>query len=102
MLWLPLAFGLAGFAWPRRAVPWLALAGSIATLGLAIGLVADFNPGVAGLQHTVDHAWIPSLGVRYQLGVDGISVFLILLTALLWAAATAFSALRTPDRPRIY
>jgi NADH-quinone oxidoreductase subunit M len=102
MLWLPIAVGLAGFVWPRRAVAWLALTGSLATLGLAIALVAGFDTGVAGLQYTVDHAWIPDLGVRYQLGVDGISLFLVLLTALLWAGATAFSALRPPERPRIY
>jgi NADH-quinone oxidoreductase subunit M len=102
MLWLPIAVGLAGFVWPRRAVAWLALTGSLATLGMAIALVAGFDTGVAGLQYTVDHAWIPDLGVRYQLGVDGISLFLVLLTALLWAGATAFSALRPPERPRIY
>ena len=70
--------------------------------GPAIALVADFHAGEPGLQHTVNESWIPDLGVRYQLGVDGISLFLILLTALLWAGATIFSAFRVPDRPRIY
>ncbi len=102
MLWVPLGVGLACFAWPRRAVPWLATAGSLVTLGLAVALVADFRPGAPGLQHAVDHAWIPGLGVRYELGVDGISLFLVLLTALLWAAASAFSALRPPERTRNY
>ena len=50
----------------------------------------------------MNESWIPDLGVRYQLGVDGISLFLILLTAILWAGATAFSALRVPDRARVY
>ncbi|MGZ5340935.1 MAG: complex I subunit 4 family protein, partial [Solirubrobacterales bacterium] len=72
------------------------------TLGLAIWLLADFDTGAAGLQHTVDESWIPDLGVRYQLGVDGISIFLVLLTALLWAAATAWSAIRTPERARTW
>ena len=39
------------------------------------------TPAPPGLQHVVDESWIPDLGVRYQLGVDGISVFLVLLTA---------------------
>ena len=56
------------------------------TLGLAIGLVADFDADAAGLQHVVDESWIPDLGVRYQLGVDGISVFLVVMTAVLWFA----------------
>jgi NADH-quinone oxidoreductase subunit M len=102
LLWVPLAVGLAAFAWPRDAVRWLSLAGTVATLGLAIALVADFQTGVPGLQHIVDESWIPDLGVRYQLGVDGISLFLILLTAIGWTAATAFSAFRPVDRPRTY
>ena len=59
--------------------------------------LAQFDSG-AGLQHTVDESWIPDLGVRYQLGIDGISLFLVLLTAVLWLAATLWSALNTPDR----
>src|SRR3954452_15531470 len=102
LLWLPLAAGLLCFAVPRLAVPAIALLGTLGTLGLAIALVADFNTGIAGLQQTVDESWIPDLGVRYELGVDGISLFLILLTALLWAGATAFSMFRMPERNRIY
>src|SRR3954447_8664849 len=102
LLWLPLAAGLLCFAVPRRAVPAIALLGTLGTLGLAIALVADFNTGIAGLQQTVDESWIPDLGVRYEIGVDGISLFLILLTALLWAGATAFSMFRMPERNRIY
>ena len=56
------------------------------------------TPAAAGLQHVVDESWIPDLGVRYQLGVDGISVFLVLLTAVLWFAATLWSALRGAGR----
>lgn len=106
ILWLPLAVGLACFVVPRRVAPWLATAGALAVLGLAIGLAIDFDSGVGGLQHTVDESWIADLGVRYQLGVDGISVFLVLLTALLWAGGTAFSALRgdpaDPGWARLY
>jgi NADH-quinone oxidoreductase subunit M len=102
MLWLPVAVGLSCFAVPRRAVPAVATIGSLCALGLAIALVASFHAGQAGLQHPVNESWIPDLGVRYQLGVDGISLFLVLLTALLWAGATAFSAFRVPDRPGIY
>ena len=104
LLWLPVVVGLLGFALPRRAVAPVAVAGSLGTLGLAIALVADFHLGTPVLQHTVDVSWIPALGVRYQLGVDGLNVFLVALTALLWAGATAFSAFRPPEsgRERIY
>lgn len=102
LLWLPLATGLACLLLPRRAIPVAATAGALATLVLAIVLAAGFDPGVAGLQHPVDESWIPDLGVRYELGVDGISVFLVLLTALVWAGAVLWSALHQPDRARNY
>jgi NADH-quinone oxidoreductase subunit M len=102
LLWAPLAVGVLCLLVPRRMVPGIAASGAISVLAIAIGLVADFESGVAGLQFAVDESWIPDLGVRYQLGVDGISVFLVLLTALLWAAATAFAAFRKTDRPRSF
>ena len=68
---------------------------------LAVVVVAGFDPS-GGLQHTVDASWIPALGVRYQLGVDGISLFLVLLTTVLWLAATIWSALNPPERQRLY
>jgi NADH-quinone oxidoreductase subunit M len=93
ILWAPLAAGVLALLLPRATSRWIAVAGTLVTLGFAIGLVADFDSAVPGLQHVVDESWIPDLGVRYQLGVDGISVFLVLLTAVLWVAATLFAAL---------
>jgi len=102
LIWLPLAAGLLCFLAPRRVVPLVALLGTLGTLGLAVAVLADFQTGTAGLQQTVNESWIPDLGVRYELGVDGISLFLLLLTALLWAGATGFSIFRMPERRRIY
>jgi NADH-quinone oxidoreductase subunit M len=101
LLWLPFAAGLLACLAPRRLAGWVAALGALGALGLAIGLVADLDPD-GGLQHVVDESWIPDLGVRYQLGVDGISVFLVLLAAALWFAATAWSAIRTPERARTF
>ena len=95
LLWAPLAGGLLAALAPRRVSRWAALLGALVALGLAIGLAVDFASGTAALQHSVDESWIPDLGVRYQLGVDGISVFLVLLTATLWFASTLWSALRS-------
>jgi NADH-quinone oxidoreductase subunit M len=101
LLWAPLAAGLLALFFPSRLSGWVAVLGPLATLVLAIAIVAQFDPS-AGIQHTVDESWIPTLGVRYQLGVDGISLFLVLLTAVLWFAATLWSAINTPERPRNY
>jgi NADH-quinone oxidoreductase subunit M len=102
LLWLPVVVGLLCVVAPARSVRAVPVLGALAALVLAIVLVIDFDPDSASLQHPVDESWIPDLGVRYQLGVDGISIFLILLTALLWAAATLYSAFRPPERPRTY
>src|SRR5687768_3454313 len=100
MLWLPLAVGLLCFLLPSRlAGPWTAL-GSLASLGLAIALVVDFETGSGGLQHAVSESWIPDLGVRYEIAVDGLSLFMVLLTAIGWTAASIYSALQVPDRAR--
>ncbi|MFI9203718.1 NADH-quinone oxidoreductase subunit M [Streptomyces sp. NPDC053048] len=68
----------------RTAAKWLALAFSLVTLALAAAQLVRFDPDAKGpFQLTESHAWIKDFGVRYELGVDGISVVLIALTALL-------------------
>jgi NADH-quinone oxidoreductase subunit M len=101
LLWTPLVFGLTGLLVPRRLTAWWATLGAAATLGLAIALLVGFDSG-AGLQNTVDVTWIAGLGVDYSLGVDGLNVFLILLTAVLWLGATAFAAFREQERPHLF
>ena len=105
LLWVPLVAGALALPAPRGMARWLGVAGSVAALGLAIAMTIGFDSGTASLQYVVDESWIPDLGVRYQLGVDGISVFLVLMTAVLWAAATLWSALRDyphDGRSRLY
>ncbi|MBT2445978.1 NADH-quinone oxidoreductase subunit M [Streptomyces sp. ISL-43] len=67
----------------RTAAKWLALFFSLATLALAVLVAVRFEPGGDRYQLTESHSWIPDFGVRYELGVDGIGVALIALTALL-------------------
>ncbi len=102
LLWTPLAFGLLGLFLPRRLVGWWATLGGAATLAIAIALLAGFDSGASGLQDSVDVNWIPGLGVDYSLGLDGLNVFLVLLTAVLWLGATAFAAFREQDRPHTF
>lgn len=101
LLWVPLAFGLIAAFVPRRMSGWTAVLGTVITLGIAIGLTIGFDPG-NGMQYVIDVDWIPGLGVSYGLGVDGISVFLVLLTAIAWVPATVFAAMRAPERTGLY
>src|SRR5215475_10239568 len=50
-----------------------------------------YNRGAAGMQFLEDHQWIPIIGARYQMGVDGVAVLLIILTTLLGAIAALSS-----------
>jgi NADH-quinone oxidoreductase subunit M len=102
VLWTPLAFGIIGLFLPRRLTGWWATLGTAVTLGLAIALLAGFDAGATGLQDTVDVSWISGLGVDYSLGIDGLNVFLVLLTAVLWTGATAFAAFREQERPHLF
>jgi NADH-quinone oxidoreductase subunit M len=102
LLWTPLAFGIVGLFLPKRATGWWAALGAVTTLGIAIALLAGFDSGASGLQDTVDVSWISGLGVDYSLGIDGLNVFLVLLTAVLWTGATAFAAFREQERPQLF
>jgi NADH-quinone oxidoreductase subunit M len=99
LLWAPLAFGLVGLFLPRRATGWWAVLGTLVTLGVAIAMAVGFDSGNPGLQHAVSEPWISGLGVEYSLGVDGLNLFLVLLTAVLWVGGVAFAAFREQERP---
>ena len=108
-MFLPLAGGVlaallppgAAAAWPAwsrccsRSRRWARRSGCSPT-SIRSGLGSD------GQQHVTDVTWIPELGIHYKLGLDGLNLFLILMTALLWAAAIAGSLLRDWERPRLY
>ena len=64
-----------------------ALVTTIITLAIAIYLAATFKTGSADFQFQESHKWISNLGISYHLGVDGISLLLVLLTTLLSVVA---------------
>ncbi len=61
----------------------VALWTSLITLVLALMVWASFDPKTAAFQMEERAAWIPSLGISYHMGVDGISVFFVVLSAFL-------------------
>lgn len=90
---LPLAGAVLCLVLHRREAlcRWLALAVSWAVFVLAAGLFAAFRAGGAGWLLYQDHAWIARFGVRYTLGMDGISLLLVLLTGFLMLVAVLVS-----------
>jgi len=103
---IPLGAGLIALLAPAWAARWLALLAAAGTFAYTIFMIADFSPGGEAIRYVTDEPWIPELGIRFSLGVDGLSLFLVTLTALLWLAATVAAAFRSPDhafdRPRLF
>ena len=66
----------------KRLARQLALGFSLASLALAIGLWKQFDPGSGELQFKEQANWIPSLGVQYFVGLDGLGLLMTLLTAI--------------------
>ena len=101
VLFLPLAAGLIGAFVPRGVARWVVLAGTVAVLAYVVAMFLDFDSG-GGLQWVTDDGWISELGIRYTLGVDGLNLFMIALTAIAWPACTLVAAFSEQDRPRLF
>src|SRR5207237_6885089 len=67
---------------PERWAKHVALAASLAEFAISVPLWWTFQPA-AGMQFVLDLPWIPAWGIRYTVGVDGISLFMVLLTTFL-------------------
>jgi NADH-quinone oxidoreductase subunit M len=102
LIWLPSVIALVACLLPRRLTGVGAAAGSVLTLAAAIYFVAKFKTGHAGLQFVTDQVWISALGIHYKLGLDGLNVVLVLLTAVLFTASLIWAAFREWDRPRLF
>jgi NADH-quinone oxidoreductase subunit M len=86
LIWLPIAAGVGVLLLGDRNIVigrWLALGASLATLALAVPLWSQFDTTTADLQFTQLLPWIPRFKAFYALGVDGISLPLIVLTAFM-------------------
>jgi NADH-quinone oxidoreductase subunit M len=101
VLFLPLAAGLIGAFVPRGVARWVVLGGTVAVLAYVVAMLLDFESS-GGLQWITDDGWISELGIRYTLGVDGLNLFMIALTAIAWVACTLVAAFSEQDRPRLF
>jgi NADH-quinone oxidoreductase subunit M len=102
LIFLPLAAGVVAALVPGRNGRWVAAAGSVAVLIYAIALIAGYPAHGRGMRWAVDDVWIRELGIHYSLGVDGLNLFLIAMTALLWVPATFAACLREWDSPKLF
>src|SRR5262249_57116871 len=76
-----------------------AFAVSLATFLVSLGLVFGFDADKAGFQFVTDKRWVDSIGARFKIGVDGISVWLVLPTTF-FTPILLLSAWRAVPRKR--
>jgi NADH-quinone oxidoreductase subunit M len=101
LIFWPLLLALLGGIGPRPVAPVFAAVGALVPLGYAVLMLIDFDTA-AGLQYVTDDEWISDLGIRYTLGVDGLNLWLVALTALVFAASALWLVMRPPVRARLF
>jgi NADH-quinone oxidoreductase subunit M len=103
LIWLPAAAALIGAIAGGERVPGaVALAGSLASLGLAIYLITGYDGHSGQLAHVVDVVWIRALGIHYKLGVNGLNLFLVAMTTLVFSLSLLAANLRSWRRPELF
>ena len=86
VLWLPIVAAIVLAFFPRAAdsaIKAFGLFASVVTFIVSLFIVTEFRSGAAGFQLVEMKAWIPQWGINYALGIDGISLWLVMLTTLL-------------------
>ena len=86
-IWTPILFGLVLLALGRDehavVVRWIALVGSLVSFLVTLPLYARFDATTAAMQFTEKALWIERFNIDYSLGIDGISIWFVLLTAFI-------------------
>jgi len=86
-IWTPIVVGVVLMALGRDehagAVRWIALIGALVSFAVTIPLYNQFELGTAAIQFVEQASWIERFNVNYHLGVDGLSVWFVLLTAFM-------------------
>src|SRR4051812_7002565 len=82
----PLALGILLLCIPaplQTTQKWFAFGGSLLIFLLSLLMYSQFDASLPGYQFQIQREWLPLLGIKYSLGIDGISLYLVLLTTFL-------------------
>jgi NADH-quinone oxidoreductase subunit M len=94
---------LVALAPDRAKLPnWIALVTALATFGLTLHLPAHFNMAASGFQFAVNQPWIERPAIFYHVGVDGLSLWLVVLTGLLAPVGVVASWNAIAERRKIF
>jgi NADH-quinone oxidoreductase subunit M len=100
LLVLPLAGALTVLAAPPTGAKHLALAVTIAEFLVSLGLWWAYDPGVSAMQFAFWTPWVPAFGISYHVALDGISLFMVLLTTFTMPLAVLGSFNYIQERER--
>ncbi len=105
-IWIPIAFGLllliAGRQENAAVARWIALIGSIIGFAVTIPVMTHFDGSTAAMQFVEHASWIERFNVFYHLGVDGISMWFVPLTAFITIIVVLAGWEVIEDRPHQY
>jgi NADH-quinone oxidoreductase subunit M len=101
LIFLPLIAGLIAFLINNKAVKYLALAAAVVELGGALCAYHLFDLKT-DVQFKMNIPWIESLGINFYVGMDGISLLLVLLTSLLVPLIILSSFNKDQDKPNVF
>jgi NADH-quinone oxidoreductase subunit M len=83
-------------------IKWTAFATSLITFGFSVLLLLDFERSQSGLQLEHIARWIPSFNIHYHVGVDGVSIWLVMLTTFIMPIAIVSSFTAIKEHIRLY
>ena len=105
-IWVPIAFGALLLAFSKEgqanAVRWLALIGALIGFAVTIPLVTGFDTTTANMQFVENALWIERFNIHYHLGVDGISMWFVPLTAFISVVVVIASWANITERVNQY
>lgn len=101
-IWLPIIAGIVIIATGNSSARKFALGASILTFIVSLPLYFGFDRSTAAMQFTENVAWLPSFDINYALGVDGISMPLIVLTTMINVIVVISAWEVIKDRPALY
>src|SRR5688572_6626128 len=91
IVFLPALGALVAVLFPNQRVRQVAAAVTLADLALAVALWTSFDAGSSTIQFAERHLWVPGMNIHYYLGVDGLNLPMVLLTAFLGFLAVLVS-----------
>ena len=100
MVFLPLVGAAVVLMIPRaneQAIKVVSLATALGAFGASIGVAAAFDYGQSGFQFGADLSWIPAINARFHIGIDGISLPMLVLSTFIIVLAVVYSWNRWPE-----